>query len=183
MQAHIDNLIAPLPRILRHRCERRDDGRGKADHHARGSRPADASVHRHAGKHHDDVGQDAAADPGKPGNQPDSQSCHMPDAAAGRLIEHWPKPAGSGEAHRDHKAKHRKDPARMLPGMWGTISCATITPTAIPGPQSRKKAKSAFPARQWSREETIAAGRIAASEVPTATCAAWSAEIPAATNP
>jgi hypothetical protein len=34
-----------------------------------------------------------------------------------------------------------------------------------------------------THEETSAAGRIAASEVPTAICAAWSAGVPASTSP
>ena len=42
---------------------------------------------------------------------------------------------------------------------------------------------SVLPARQWATDETSAAGRIAASEVPTATCAAWSAGEPASINP
>jgi hypothetical protein len=58
------------------------------------------------------------------------------------------------------------------------------TPTAMPERHSRTKAKSVLPARQWPIVEATAAGRIAASEVAIAMCAAhwpkptrWKAEL------
>jgi hypothetical protein len=74
-------------------------------------------------------------------------------------------------------------PVITLPRRCGATSCATTTPMAMPGPHSGRKAMSVLPARHCPTEEASAAGRIAASEVATGTCAAWSAEAPALTSP
>jgi hypothetical protein len=51
------------------------------------------------------------------------------------------------------------------------------------GPHLRKNARSALPALQWLIEEAKAAGKMAASDVAIATCAASSAEKPVPTSP
>jgi len=94
-------------------------------------------------------------------------------------------PKRLGKAKRAAKVRQSsaKIPVITLPRTCGAASCATTTPVAIPGPHSRRKRMSVFPARQCAHEETSAVGRIAASEVPTAICAAWSAGVPASTSP
>src|SRR6516162_8227852 len=53
----------------------------------------------------------------------------------------------------------------------------------MPGPQSRKNAKSVLPARRCARNDTMAAGRIAARDVATATCTASSGGTPLLKKP
>jgi hypothetical protein len=62
------------------------------------------------------------------------------------------------------------------------VNCPMTTPAAMPGPHSRRNVKSVLPARQCPSENTRAAGKIAASEVLTATWAAWSTETPELTR-
>src|ERR1051325_3437584 len=83
----------------------------------------------------------------------------------------WNRP-GAAKRTAAMSANRPKTPVSTLPRRCGATSCAATTPIAIPGPRSRKNAMSVFPARQWPTEEANAAGRIAASEVATATCAA-----------
>src|ERR1051325_9767347 len=79
---------------------------------------------------------------------------------------------GAAKRTATSRQKAANTPIKTLPRTCGAVNCATTTPTAMPGPQLRRNAKSELPARQRASEETIDAGKIAASEVLTATWAA-----------
>jgi len=93
-------------------------------------------------------------------------------------------PNRPGNANRAAKIRYSaKNPGHYAAAaVWRGRLCG-ITPVTLPGPQSRRKRVSIFLARRCASEETSPAGRIAASEVPTATCAAWSAGVAASISP
>ena len=154
-----------------------------ADHYTRCCGAPDTLVHWHSGKGHEDVRENAAPDPGQAGGQADSGAGDAGKSAPWCPLHDRTKSAGKANRAAKSRQSRAKSPVIMLPRTCGAASCATTTPVAMPGPQSRKNRKSVFPARQCANEDRSAAGRIAASEVPTATCAAWSAEVPVSTSP
>ena len=101
--------------------------------------------------------------------------------AGGRSVTGPNRP---GNANRAAKIRYSaKNPGHYAAGEVSGGQLCGITPVTLPGPQSRRKRVSIFLARRYASEETSAAGRIVASQVPTATCAAWSAGVAASISP
>src|SRR5215469_18211631 len=99
---------AHLERMMRLGGKRRGESGGKADHDARSRGAADALVYRQSSQRHHDVGQDAAADPGKSRGNPDHHTGHMAKSAAGGLLCDRMKALWEGKTNGEEEAHHGK---------------------------------------------------------------------------